>query len=162
LVGDARRRGTAEHRAAVAALRERILATGAPVFLLCDKNDRPAHRHNLHVLHLWGVGLRDICASLRAPGGMDAPDADRMHAWGPQQDTRDVRALRLFLDLSGYELDDLQVQRRRLNHKAFAPIAMATAMATQVPGRGGDGYEMPEPFTPKPGRSSHRRRGRPT
>ena len=146
-MGDARRRGTAEHRETVAALRERILATGAPVFLRCDKTDRAAHRHNMHVLHLWGVGLRDIRASLRAPGGMDA---------------RDVRALSRFLDLSGYELDDLQVQRRRLSLKAFAPIAMATAMAAQGPGRGADGCAMPEPFTPKPGRSSHRRRGRPT
>lgn len=159
-MGDARRRGTAEHRETVAALRERILATGAPVFLRCDKTDRAAHRHNQHVLHLWGVGLRDTRVSLRAPGGMDAPDADRVHVWGPQQDARDVRALSLFLDLSGYELDDLRAQRRRLSHKAFAPIAMATAMAAQGPGRGGDGYAMPEPFTPKPGRSSHRRRGR--
>ena len=161
-MGDARRRGTAEHRETVAALRERILATGAPVFLRCDKTDRAAHRHNIHVLHLWVVGLSDIRASLRAPGGMDAPDADRVHVWGPQQDARDVRTLRRFLDLSGYELDDMQVQRRRLSHKAFAPIATATAMAAQVPRRGADDYAMPEPFTPKPGRSSHRRRGRPT
>ena len=161
-MGDARRRGTAEHRETVAALRERILATGAPVFLRCDKIDRAAHRHNMHVLHLWGVGLRDIRASLRAPGGMDAPDADRVHVWGPQQDARDVRTLRLFLDMSGYELDDLQVQRRRLSHKAFAPIAMATAMVAQGPGHGTDGYAMSEPFTSKPGRSSRRRRGRPT
>ena len=161
-MGDARRRGTAEHRAAVAALRERILATGAPVFLLCDKNDRATHRHNAHVLHLWGVGLRDIDSSLRGKGAMDSPNAGRMHIWGPHQDPNDVRVMSFFLDLSGYELDDLRAARRRLNHKAFAPIALATAMAAQGPGRGGDGYAVPAPFTSKPGRSSHRRRGRPS
>ena len=161
-MGDARRRGTAEHRETVAALRERILATGAPVFLRCDKTDRAAHRHNMHVLHLWGVGMKHISPALRGKGAMDVPHAGRMHVWGPQQDPNDVRVMEFFLRMSGYELDDLQVQRRRLSHKAFAPIAMATAMAAQVPGRGGDGYAMPEPFTPKPGRSSHRRRGRPT
>ena len=80
-MGDARRRGTAEHREIVAALRERILATGAPVFLRCDKTDRAAHRHNMHVLHLWGVGLRDIRAALRAPGGMGAWKMDVAPGW---------------------------------------------------------------------------------
>ena len=147
----------------MAALRERILATHAPVFLRCDKNDRAAHQHNAHVLHLWGVGMRDIHTSLRGKGAMDSPNAGRMRVWGPTQDENDVRVMSFFLDMSGYELDDLRARRRKLNRKAFAPIALATAMGAQrmvgTPG----GYALPEgPRAPKPGRSSHRRKGRPS
>ena len=147
----------------MAALRERILATHAPVFLRCDKNDRAAHQHNAHVLHLWGVGMRDIHTSLRGKGDMNSPNAGRMRVWGPTQDENDVRVMSFFLDMSGYELDDLRTQRLKLGRKAFAPIALATAMGAQrmvgTPG----GYALPEgPRAPKPGRSSHRRKGRPS
>ena len=147
----------------MAALRERILATHAPVFLRCDKNDRTAHQHNAHVLHLWGVGMRDIHTSLRGKGAMDSPNAGRMRVWGPTQDENDVRVMEFFLRMSGYDFAELRERRMRLNRKAFAPIALATAMGAQrmvgTPG----GYALPEgPRAPKPGRSSHRRRGRPS
>ena len=140
----------------MAALRERILATHAPVFLRCDKNDRAAHGHNAYVLHLWAVGLDESQRSWLAGSPSAKP-------WGAEQSAHDVETLRFFLDSAGYELDDLRAQRLKLSHKAFAPIALATAMGAQrmvgTPG----GYALPEgPRAPKPGRSSHRRKGRPS
>ena len=99
----------------------------------------------------------------RMKGAMDSPNAGRMRVWGPTQDENDVRVMEFFLRMSGYDFDELRERRMRLNRKAFAPIALATAMGAQRMVGTPSGYALPEgPRAPKPGRSSHRRKGRPS
>lgn len=126
-MGDARRRGTAQHREQVAKLRAIILKSRAPVFLRTDgKDTADVFRHNLRVISGWALNRVGAMGATYSRG---PSFCGSLAHWGREQDPGQVEAMTLWLDISGYAVVARQEQRATLSGKAAMVMALASQMA---------------------------------